>query len=750
MTNLRFIYRKVVPNAGAWLVLLSINGLFGQYAVAQTGSSPEDWPRPVVKATRLTNAPVLDGDVRNDCAWAGVVPASGFVQTRPTEGAPASKKTEVFVAYTDTSLWIGVVAHDDRPDTIIVAESRRDSSLDQTDSFQIIIDGLLSRQNGFVFGTNPVGMQYDAQVVKEGTTGSFAGRSGDYDENWDGNWEVRSRVGDFGWSAELEIPFKTLRYGGSDEQTWGINFQRNIRNSNEIVYWAPIGQQNTISRLSKAGSVEGIEVPSQRNLKITPYALAMASRGGAIAGTRTDQEFGVDLKYSLTPSLTLDATYNTDFAQVEVDDVVVNLDRFSIFLPEKRPFFLENAGQFSVGDNREVELFFSRRIGIVAGEQVPIEGGVRLSGKIGAANNVGLLYMQDEGLAGSVSPNDYLVARVSREMGNRASIGAMFVSRDGEGGSGIAAADDNNKTYALDGQVGVGENLLLQSWLAKTSTPGLTENDDAYALKASFNSSTWSSRAYYTKINENFNPEVGFLQRDDYRRGEFFLMRRFRPSAESRLHEIRPHITFRDYWDLSGFLETGFRHYDVHWEFKNGYQVETGYNYRKDGLIEPFEIVDGVFVPAGSYSGGEVQFSFHTDRSAPLSIEMETTAGERFGGDRLVMTPKIQYRAGEAFKAELAFEYSNFDLPVTGGNFTVLLTRLRAAWSFSPKMTLQLVTQYEDKSKRLSTNVRFSLLRTARSGLYVVYNEFDERLPNAMPAQRQFVIKYNYMFDVFR
>ncbi|NNC77615.1 MAG: carbohydrate binding family 9 domain-containing protein [Woeseiaceae bacterium] len=695
-------------------------------------------------------APILDGNVRSDRAWTHVEPATGFYQTRPTQGAPASRKTEVFVGYTETALWIGVVAYDDRPETMIVAESRRDSSLDQTDSFRMIIDGLLSRQNGYVFGTNPAGMQYDAQVTKEGTTGSFAGRTGDYDENWDGSWEVRSIVGDFGWSAEMEIPFTTLRYGSAEKQTWGINFQRNIRHANEIVYWAPIGQQNTISRLSKAGSLEGIEVPSQRNLQITPYVLAMASRGGEIAGTRSDQEFGFDLKYSLTPSLTLDATYNTDFAQVEVDDVVINLDRFSIFLPEKRPFFLENAGQFSVGDNREVELFFSRRIGIVAGEQVPIEGGVRLSGKVGAATNVGFLYMQDEGLAGVASSNDYMVARVSREMGNRGSIGALYVGRDGDGQPGLPAGDDSNETYAIDGQIGIGENLLLQTWLAKTSTPGLAGKDDAHALKASFNSANWSSRAYYTKVNEDFNPEVGFLQREDYRRAEFFLLRRFRPSMESRLHEVRPHITFRDYWDLSGFLETGFRHYDVHWEFKNGYQVETGFNHRKDGLKEPFEIIDGVFVPAGTYSGGEIQFSFHTDRSAPLSMEMETTAGERFGGDRLVMTPKIQYRHGETFNAELSFEYSDFDLPVVGGDFAVLLTRLRLAYSFSPKMALQMVTQYEDESKTLSTNIRFSLLRTARSGLYIVYNEFDEQLPNSPPAQRQFVVKYNYLFDVFR
>jgi len=724
--------------------------LFVSTAVAQESLPLEAWPRPTTQAYRLNNVPKLDGDVRNDSAWRGVKPASHFIQVQPDEASPASKKTEVFIGFTDSSLWVGVVAYDDSPDTIIVAESRRDSSLDDTDSFRLIIDGQLDRQNGFLFGTNPVGMQYDAQVIREGTTASFAGSGGGFDENWDGSWEVKSVVGDYGWSAEFEIPFTTLRYGSAEQQSWGINFQRNIRRNNEIVYWAPLGRQYTISRVSRAGTVDGIELPAQRNLQITPYVLATSKRGGDISGTRNDQEAGVDIKYSLTPSLTLDATYNTDFAQVEVDDVVVNLDRFSIFLPEKRPFFLENAGQFLVGIAQEVELFFSRRIGIVAGEQIPIEGGLRLSGKVGSSTNIGLLYMADEGLAGVVSPNDYLVGRINHEMGNRSSIGAMVVSREGEGSVAVPSSDDHNRTYAIDGRVGIGENLRLETWVAKTSTPGLERDDHAYAVKANYSSSKWTSRLNFTEIAEDFNPEVGFLRREDYRRAELGVLRRIRPGADAALLEIRPHITYRDYWDLNGFLETRFRHHDVHWEFKNGYQFSTGYNHLKDGLVEPFEIVAGVFVPAGSYSGGEAELGLHTNQAAPFSLAVESKIGKRFGGDRVLVIPTLKYRAGESFDAELAFEYSDFDLPVPGGDFSVLLSRLRLSYSFSPKMSLQAVVQYEDETETLSTNVRFSLLRTARSGLYLVYNEFDERLPGAAPSQREFAVKYNHVFDVFR
>ena len=254
-----------------------------------------------------------------------------------------------------------------------------------------------------------------------------------------------------------------MRYGKGDEQNWGINFQRNIRNNNEIVFWAPLNRQRDINRVSEAGTVSGIRPPDSRNLQITPYVLASRAEGGNIIGTDSDQEFGFDIKYSLTPSLTLDATYNTDFAQVEVDDAVVNLDRFSIFLPEKRPFFLENAGQFTVGTAQQVELFFSRRIGINSGAEVPIDGGVRLSGTVGTGTNLGFLYMSDEGVPGVAAQNDSVVARVNQELPNRSSIGALFVGRDGDGSINGSPSEDQNQTYAVDGVWGVGENTLLQS-----------------------------------------------------------------------------------------------------------------------------------------------------------------------------------------------------------------------------------------------------------------------------------------------
>lgn len=710
--------------------------------------APDDRPRPDMQAARLTEVPVLDGIVAGDPGWEGLTPASNFTQVQPSEGRPSTEETEVFVGYTETALYIGLIAYTRDPRSIIVADSRRDSALDQTDSFQVVIDGLLDRQNAYLFGTNPAGIEYDAQIVKEGSTGQFGSGGGGFNLNWDGSWNVEARITDVGWSAEMRIPFTTLRYGSAEEQSWGINFQRNIRSNNEITYWAPLNRQRNINRISEAGTVSGIVPPPRRNLQITPYVLARWEEGGFLNGTVDDQEFGVDLKYSLTPSLTLDATYNTDFAQVEVDDAVVNLDRFSIFLPEKRPFFLENAGQFTVGNAREVELFFSRRIGLVSGEPVPIEGGLRLSGKVGDRTNVGLLYMSDEGVNGVTPQNDYLVARVNQELPNRSSIGALFVGRDGDGSISGNPSTDENQAYAIDGRWGIGDNLLLEGWIAKTETPGLSGDDTAFTAKMNYDSERWSSRLGWGEVDTNFNPEVGFLRRDDYRTGNFFIMRRFRPDGP--LLEVRPHISITNYWDLDGFLETSFQHYDVHWEFENGYRIDTGTNYLKDGLQNDFEIIDDVFVPAGTYSGWEAQIVGNTDLSQPLGFQMRSNIGKRFGGDRMVLNPTLFFRVGETFNSELEVVYNEFDLPYAGGDFSVTLTRARLSYSFTPKMLLQALVQYNNDSEVLSTNIRFSLLRTANSGLFVVYNEFDERFPGAPPTGREFIVKFSYLFDVFR
>ncbi len=696
-----------------------------------------------LQAQELQQAPVIDGEVRGDSAWQGLSPATGFTQIRPFEGRAASQKTQVFVGYTDTALYIGVVCYDDEPEKIVVTDSRRDASLEDTDSFTVIIDAFHDGQNGFVFGTSPSSAEYDGQVTNEGS-GGFGISGGGFNLNWDTSWTVRASLHDEGWSTEFMIPFRSLRYDNANKQTWGINFERRIRRNNEVVYWAPLTRQHNLFRVSDAGDLSDVRPPSQRNFKVTPYLLGRAQRGGERpSGTHYDEEFGFDAKYSITPSLTLDATYNTDFAQVEVDEIQVNLDRFSLFFPEKRPFFLENAGQFSVGTPREVELFFSRRIGIDGdGVQQPIDGGVRLSGKVGSSTNVGLLHMQTDGVDASAS-NDFTVARVNQELPNRSALGFIFVERDGE------IDDDYNRTYAVDGKWGIGEYGSISGYVAQTDTPGMRGKDMAYRLRGAYASPGWSHTVGYTKVEENFNPEVGFLRRTNYEKADFFSLYRYRPEDWWGMYELRPHIAFRGFWDDTGFWESGFLHVDNHWEWRNGIEIHTGVNFLHEGVKEAFEINEGTFVLPGEYDDSEVQLVFQTDEGKALSFETELKQGGFFGGDRISLETEVNFRWGERFSSELEWNYNDIDLPVVNGDFEVNVARLRLSYSFTPKMLLQVLVQHDDRTDLVGTNVRFSLLQDANAGLYLVYNEVDDdTVGGPIEKRREFVIKYSRIFDL--
>jgi hypothetical protein len=702
---------------------------------------------PVLATQELVTEPVVDGDVLGDAAWEGATAATGFWQIKPNDGAAATQRTEVFVGYTATALHIGVVAYDQAPAEILVTDSRRDSDLDDTDAFLVLIDGLLDRQNGFIFGTNAAGIEYDGQVTSEGSGGSFGG--GGFNRNWDGTWTVRAKIGDFGWSAEFEIPFRTLRFGPGPRQNWGINFQRNIRRNNEVAFWAPLERNHDLTRVSDAGTLRGIAPPTQRNLQFTPYALGKARRGGDLDGTETDSELGFDLKYSVTPSLTLDLTYNTDFAQVEVDETQVNLDRFNLFFPEKRPFFLENSGLFSVGTSEQVEVFFSRTIGIGNdGDIIPVEGGARLSGRVGERTNVGLLHMATDAEPGLAPGNRFTVARVSQELPNRSAIGALFTNRDGDGSLLVPENDDHNRAYAVDGRWGIGNEVTLEAWFAKTDTPGLTGKDHAYNIEGNYSSAIWEADLRYTEVGEDFNPELGFLSRTEYRNARAFLLRRIRPDDLWGLLELRPHVSYTGFWKFDGFQETGFLHIDNHWVYRTGTEFHTGINFSQSGIIEPFEIIDDVIIQPGTYHHSELALVYFTDESRPLSFSLRTNIGGRFGGDRVSITPTIRYRIGEAFRSEFSINYNEFDLPVENGEFTANLARLRLSYSFTPKMQLQALVQYNELDDSLGANIRFSWLRTANSGLYVVYNQLDEREPGSPPTGREFILKYSHIFDV--
>jgi hypothetical protein len=578
-------------------------------------------------------------------------------------------------------------------------------------------------------------------------SGTMGGAGGGFNINWDGVWTVKTVIGDFGWSAEFRIPFKTIRYPSGEVQTWGANFQRNIRSRNENAYWSPLGRQFNILRLADAGLLTDLGIDSQRNLKIVPYVLGEVSDIGD-EGRETDQDWGVDVKYSLTPSLTLDLTYNTDFAQVEVDESQISLDRFNIFFPEKRPFFLENAGLFTVGKPQQVELFFSRRIGLSKdGDIIPIEGGARVSGGLWGSN-VGLMYMQTEELAGVSPASKFGVARVNKELPNRSSLGAIFVSRDNSGK--YVEYELDNRTYGVDGRWGIGEYGLISGYVAKTSTPALEGDDHSWSLSGSYDSQKWSYSADFVEVGENFRPEVGFLNRSGgYRNVGGRVLRRYRPeNSRIGLLELRPHISYNGYWNPDGFQETGFLHIDNHAEWKNGYELHTAVNLTTEGLMEPFEISDGVIIPPGTYDNTEIHLYGQTNQGAWLSFNMSATIGGFYSGDRVAMGPGMRMRLGDQFVTELSWWQNDVDLPE--GDFVTKVGRLRLSFSFTPKIALEALLQYNNVDDFFSTNLRFSWLRKANTGLYVVYNDIEgfDSFDGAQP-NRSLVVKYTHMFDVF-
>jgi hypothetical protein len=703
---------------------------------------------PTMKAYGLESPPLLDGLVLGDPAWDRVTPATDFWQIQPDDGQPATQRTEVFIGFDEANLYVGVVAYDEEPTEIITSDRRRDSSLGNNDAFLFVIDGMLDRQNGYVFGTNSAGVEYDGQVTSDGATTNL-GRGEGVNLNWDASWQVRSRITRYGWSAEFQIPFRSLRYSNDEVQDWGINFQRNIRRNNEVAFWSPLDRNRNLYRVSDAGTLTGVRPPPQRNLQFTPYGLASAKRGGEYTDTDTDTEFGFDIKYSITPSLTLDATYNTDFAQVEVDEQQVNLDRFNLFFPEKRPFFLENAGQFEVGNSQSAQIFFSRRIGIAEdGTIIPVDGGLRLSGKVGNATNVGLLHMQTEAVEDIAPGNKFTVARVSQELPNRSSVGMIVTDRTGDGSFLTPKADDRNQVYAVDGRWGIGDYVSLYGWYSKSDTPGLDDNDEALSAQGTYSSPLWEIRGEYTEVEENFNPEVGFLSRTDYRNFNFFLQRRIRNDGWEKILEIRPHINFRNYWKFDGFNETRLIHFHLPVEHQSGAETNYIVDFTRDGVIEPFEIVDGVIIPAGTYDHTDLRFRGESDDSQPLTYGVDATVGGRFGGDRIAMRSWVGYRIGETFRSSLSINYNKFDLPYENGEFTANLARLRLSYSFSPKMQIQALVQYNEQADTIGTNLRFSWLQTANSGLFLVYNEVDERGIGAPPTGREFIVKYSHIFDL--
>jgi hypothetical protein len=717
----------------ALLTIATVGPSYAQQLPAPQGALSE---RRIAPAKRVDVAPTIDG-VLDDSAWQDAPVINGFVQADPFEGMPASEDTEVRVVYDATAVYVGVRLIDRDPSQIVTTDTRRDSDLARQDSFQMVFDTFHDLQNGFVFGTNSAGIEYDAQIRNLGEPNT----------DWDASWEVQTNVGEGEWVAEFRLPLRTLRYA-APPQRWGVNFRRHMPRARETSYWAPLQRIWGINRLSAAGQLSGLELPAPRNLKILPYVVGSANRDfSQRRSTSTNGDWGVDAKVGVTPSLNLDLSYNTDFAQVEVDTQQINLSRANIRFPEKRGFFLENSGLFRVGLGNELDLFFTRRIGInESGGLVPVVGGGRLSGRVGSVN-VGVLNMQTDSVG--INPgNNFTTARLSQEFGNRSSLGAIFVNKQATGD--LAPSDDWNRTLGVDGALGLGDRVTVNGFLARTQTPGLTGREHAYNVNFGFQNDRHRALVEYGVTGEDFNPEVGFLQRTGgYRRIRMGLWETLRQDKIRSwgFREFLPHAWFRRHDRLDGGgLDAAEVHIDYYWDWENGMFLSTGLMGSWEGFESPFLIYPGVIVPPGEHGGYRFETELYSDRRRPVFGRVMWDVGRFLTGNQNSPTFQVTLRRGGNFTLDTTWEHRNITLPQ--GNFRTNLGNMRVTYNFTPLVFVQSLLQYNDRTERFSTNLRFHWLDTAATGLFLVYND-TESMDGLGPVNRAFVVKYVRQFDLF-
>jgi hypothetical protein len=695
-----------------------------------------------VDARRADRAPVIDG-VLDEAIWREAAMVDSFTQQEPSDGAPASERTEVRLLYDAEHLYIGMRAFDSDPAGVIATEMRRDSPrlLDE-DNFQIILDTFRDSRSGYMFVTSPLGAKLEQQVFEEGG-GNLRGAASNINRDWNGVWDAAARRTADGWVAEISIPMVTVRSPEVDVQTWGINFMRSIRRKNEQVYWSPIPKPYTLTRVSLAGTVSGMTgVTRGLDLRLKPFIVAGGRRdrtGGSVSQSAL-RDVGLDAKYGLGSGLALDVTVNTDFAQAEVDEQQVNLTRFPLFFPEKRDFFLENSGQFTVGtqgNDRMADLFFSRRIGLsAAGQPVPLLGGARLSGKMGN-NNVGLMQLQTGEEFGRPGEN-FLVGRYSRDVGQRSRIGGLVVNKEG------IDSPIFNRTMAADAVIAPTPSLSFHSFLARTASPGVTDDQQAFHGRVLFQNSKWNTYGEFTDIEDNFNAEAGFVPRTGIRTTKFHLERNPRPGGLIRVMEPMFNIQYTT--DQHNRLITRRLHHMVGTRFQNGAYLNVILNRWLDVLDEPFAIQRDVTIPAGVYRFYDWNFTFNTN-PARRFYERFTYAPQTFyTGTRHDLDMAVGVRASSRASAELALQRSDVDLP--WGAFVVNLGILRFDYALSPRMTLRSLSQYNSSTRQFSASVRYNYIFRPGSDLYVVYDGLQGNLPGRPDVRNaQLVVKMTYLLS---
>jgi hypothetical protein len=589
---------------------------------------------------------------------------------------------------------------------------------------------------------------------------------------------VRAGITERGWEAEFAIPLRTLRYNAGDERTWGVNVMRNIRRKNEQVFLSPVPRGYSLYRVSSAGKLHGLTLPVRRDLRFIPYVAGNVSDDKTLRTASVDRggRLGLDMKWGVRADLTLDVTLNTDFAQVEADEEQVNLTRFALFFPEKRPFFLENAQLFQVGQPQAIDLFFSRRIGFgsgafdpngapasvtrsstPSGQPIDIIGGARLSGNLGGGYKIGLLNLQTEEAIDRrtgqtlAAANNFSVVRLQREIG-RSSFGGMYVGRQGVGS--LAPSDDFNRAYAVDAAWQATTNGRLFAFLARTDSPDSKGGSD-YAGRMYYNYAgpVWTLAGGYSQVGERFNPEVGFLQRSAYRRVESRYVFQYQPQQWPSVRRLLSSLTYNVFLDLDNQLESTFGHWHVfEIQPQRGGRITYAMDFGQDRPKRPFSIyqdVEGrrVIIPPGEYVTWTGGIEYLSDPSAPVNLSFQSKNGRFYDGPHWGFEFLMGARVGARLLSTIGWNHDDIKLPF--GNFRNDLVPLNIGYSFTSLASLQGLIQYNRQTSTISSNIRLALLNRSGTGLFAVYNDRRDTndLTNDALLGRSFIIKYTRLVD---
>jgi len=676
-----------------------------------------------IRAVRLEEPLELDGALE-EAVYGRFEPASGFIQQDPDNGAPATEDTQVWVFYDDRNVYVAVRALDSRPERMVANEMRRDNrNIWMNDNIIVALDTFLDRRSAFFFQTNPLGGVRDALIVDETTT--------NYD--WNTVWDVRSRRGEGGWTAEMAIPFESLRYAQGPEQAWGFNVLRVVRSKNEFSLLSPVPRsfsRNGIFRLASAATLVGLEPPSaSHDLEFRPYAISTLRTDRPTGVSRdVDADGGLDASYGITNSMTLNLTYNTDFAQVEIDEQQVNLSRFSLLFPEKRDFLLEGQGVFDFvrapgggGPNRGGPdptpiLFYSRRIGFASGGPVRIEGGGRLMGRAGPLS-MGVLNIQTgEGADVGAPGTNFTVARVKSDVFERSRIGALATyrrpSRDGDG---------SNLAWGTHADLSPVQDLWLTGYYARTRGPAAASGGESYLARVQYDADRYGLRLERLKLDEEFDPGVGLLRRSGFLRSYAQGRISRRPESVPLVRRVSLEVGLDHYKNDADVLETRQEQASLRVEFQSGDVLSADYSRNFEFLPEPFAVAGGRLVPPGSYRFHEVSARFETSPHRWVSGNINASHGGFYTGHLTQLGYNGRVEFGPRFSVEprisvdwVALENESFRVTLVGARPTLTLT---------PRNFVSALVQYNSSTETVETNVRWRWELQPGTILYVVYTD---------------------------